>query len=225
MLQKLTRFLGYVVVLAVSLFSLTAVWIIYDGIHDTNGRVDAAVVPGYGEIKDGTMVPSMQERLDAAAKLYHDGDVHSIIVSGVTPDGARGEAEAMASYLKDKNVPSSAVIEVHRGDKADGAMHGVAEVASTQHFFSVVVIDTYYRIVHEKLVLTHEGVKYVGHIHTGDVKKEDVPDIIAEDVAIYKDLNEWYLLPFEKKAGEEGQALGEKLHKDLDATKKIDLTK
>jgi vancomycin permeability regulator SanA len=193
------------------------VWIVYDGIHDDKDHAEVAVVSGYGETKDGNPEPDLQARLDRTAALYADSKFNKVIVSGVSSPGGSDESEAMAHYLEAHQVPSDAIIVDYRGPKAVDSVEGIIRIMKNEHFQTVMVINSYYRLERLKLNLRHEGIKYVEQAHSGEWRKEDLPDVVTEDYKIYNDINTWFLLPTEKiaqeKAKEETKVVEDKLEK------------
>jgi vancomycin permeability regulator SanA len=198
MFRKLFNFIALILAMAVLVFLLTGVWIVYDGTHDNFHRADVALVPGYEETEDGDLSPSLRARLDRAATLYKEGKFPYVVVSGVTPPGENDETDAMAHYLREHGVEASAIIQDHRGEKASDTVDNIVGIMK-KRFNSVIVITDYERITRMKLVLYHEGVLEIGQAHAGDWKKEDTMAVLHEDLLIYQDLNQWYALPAEEK--------------------------
>ena len=224
MLRGLLRLISFLVGMALAGFALTTVWIVYDGIHDDYDHADVALVPGYMEIKDGVLAPALVARLDRAVTLYKAGSCSFIIVSGVTPLNENDETEAMAQYLEAAKVPADAIIQDHRGVKANDTVDNFTRIMKDQRFHSVLLVTDYYRIARLKLVLRHAGVREIEQVHVGEWKKEDNLDILREQIVIYKDLYNWYLLPATAKVSEEtdveAKALKEKVNNGLDSLHK-----
>lgn len=63
-----------------------------------------------GGIENGYPRPHLQDRLDAAAKLYSEGKVHKLLVSGDNRFVEYNEPQAMYNYLiEQKGLPEDAV--------------------------------------------------------------------------------------------------------------------
>lgn len=70
---------------------------------------DAALVLG-AALWDGQPSPALKERLDQAYRLYRDGLVQYLILSGGKGDDGLTEAEGMKRYLVDKGIPSDRLL-------------------------------------------------------------------------------------------------------------------
>ncbi len=224
MIRGLLRLIGYLFALAFASFILMGGWIVYDGIHDDFDHADVAVVPGYAEIKDSALASTLTARLDRAANLYAEGKYTSVIVSGVTPAGEDDETDAMAHYLEAKDVPANAIIQDHRGEKANDTIDNLARIMKDHRFHSVLLVFDYDRLEHVKLVLRHAGIREIEQAHVGEWKKEDSMDILKEDIAIYRDIYHWYVQPtaaeVSEKTSEEEKVLKDKVSTGLDSMHK-----
>ncbi len=112
---------------------------------DATGTASAAVVLGAAQY-DGTPSPVLARRLDMAARLYNEGQVRVVVVTGGGQVGDRTtEAKAGYDYLRDRGVPDEALrLEV------DGTST-YTELAATRRFLAdegindvFVVTDPYH---------------------------------------------------------------------------------
>lgn len=91
-------------------------------------RVDAIVVLGAAQY-DGEPSPVFAGRLDHAALLYEQGRADRILVLGGQQPGDRfTEAEAGATYLVEKGVPSDAIVAVPEGHTTFESLQAAAPV-------------------------------------------------------------------------------------------------
>jgi hypothetical protein len=201
MLRGLLNVVGLVLALAVLIFLLTGVWIVYDGLHDHYQKAEMALVPGYAEIQDGKLSVALTARLDRAAALYAQGVVAHIVVSGVTPPREDDETEAMARYLEGQGVSADAITQVHPAENAGEAADNLA-LFMKDRSKPVVLVADYYRLTRLKLTLWHGGVRGVQQVHIGEWRKEDIMAVLNEDVRFYQEVNQWYVLPAWKKTSE-----------------------
>ncbi|RVU26036.1 hypothetical protein EOT10_10560 [Streptomyces antnestii] len=77
-------------------------------------RTDVAVVFGAG-LWDGEPSPYLAHRLDAAARLYRDGGVRVVLVTGDNSRDDYDEPDAMRAYLTRHGVPGRAVVRDYAG--------------------------------------------------------------------------------------------------------------
>lgn len=96
-------------------FARAASAIVISGLNDSSAYGDLIVVPGNTVAPDGTPVPRLQARLNAALRLYREGRGQRIFVSGGTGKEGFDEAVSMADYLVRHGVPSSAIIKDSHG--------------------------------------------------------------------------------------------------------------
>ncbi|MFY0571972.1 SanA/YdcF family protein [Archangium lansingense] len=78
-------------------------------------QAPVALVYGAGLAPGGVPSPVLAQRLDAAIALYRAGTVDSLLLSGDNSDPFHDETRAMARYVLERGVPSSAVEEDDAG--------------------------------------------------------------------------------------------------------------
>ncbi|CAM5719618.1 hypothetical protein SALBM311S_08427 [Streptomyces alboniger] len=77
-------------------------------------RTEVAVVFGAG-LWDGEPSPYLADRLDAAAKLYREGRIEVVLVTGDNSREDYDEPDAMRTYLKRHGVPDTRVVSDYAG--------------------------------------------------------------------------------------------------------------
>lgn len=77
-------------------------------------RTEVAVVFGAG-LWDGEPSPYLAHRLDAAAKLYHEGRVRALLVTGDNSREDYDEPDAMRAYLTKRGVPDTRIVSDYAG--------------------------------------------------------------------------------------------------------------
>ncbi|WP_189859996.1 SanA/YdcF family protein [Streptomyces poonensis] len=77
-------------------------------------RTDVAVVFGAG-LWDGEPSPYLARRLDAAARLYREGRVEVLLVTGDNSRAEYDEPDAMRAYLTDHGVPDARIVSDYAG--------------------------------------------------------------------------------------------------------------
>jgi vancomycin permeability regulator SanA len=191
----------------------TAVWIVYDGLNDSGGKADCAVVLGAAVRADGQPSPVLRQRLDRAIEVYRAGRVPFIIVSGADQVEGEGfsESGAMAQYLNAHGVSGLAVIEDHHGVNTDATAHDVAELMRQHGFRSVMVVTSYYHITRTKMALKREGIHELAQVHAGVVNKEDAFNIAREVIDIYYHLFKFYIGPAAQKAAVVAKAAAQQI--------------
>jgi vancomycin permeability regulator SanA len=74
-----------------------------------------AIVLGAGLTADGTPMPYLQNRLEDTLRLYREGRVRAILVSGDHGRVEYDEVAAMTTWLVDRGVPAGKVVADHAG--------------------------------------------------------------------------------------------------------------
>ncbi len=77
-------------------------------------HTEVAVVFGAG-LWDGEPSPYLAHRLDAAAKLYHEGRVKVLLVTGDNSREDYDEPDAMRAYLTKRGVPGMRIVSDYAG--------------------------------------------------------------------------------------------------------------
>jgi vancomycin permeability regulator SanA len=183
---------------ALIIFLFTAALVVVDGVTDLGEKADVALVVGHSQDNAG------EHLLDRMVKLFNDGDVQLVIVSGSAP-GIEEAPAGMAKYLVSHGIPSSAIIVDHKGNTDPAAAHDTAEIMKSHHFLSVMIVADYYRMTRMKLALKYEGITEVDKAHVGTFQKKDALEVGHEVVALYDYVAREYLLPAAEKVKEEAQ--------------------
>jgi len=224
MLRRLFRFLLSLFLFEAIAFILLGVWIVYDGSRDNVATVDAVLVPGYAQIKDGLLAPALTASLDRAAQLFNDGKCTYIIVRGITPPGEDDESEAMSRYLQAHSISENNIIQDHPGVKGPESMDTLVDIMKQQSMKSLILVTDYYRLVHLKLVLAHAGEKELGQVHIGEWKKDDLMNVVNEDIACFKAMYDWYIQPEAKilipKITQEAQSIEGSIKNEIQSLRK-----
>jgi vancomycin permeability regulator SanA len=78
-------------------------------------RAPVAIVLGAGLNADGTPKPYLRVRLEDTLRLYQDGRIRAVLVSGDHGQVEYDEVAAMTSWLVDRGVPARKVVADHAG--------------------------------------------------------------------------------------------------------------
>ena len=223
MIRGFFRLVFQLITLAVLVFIGTGVWLVYDGLNDQGDHADCAVVLGHAVKADGQPGPILRARLDRAVKLFRDGEVPLVIVSGASHLDSHDEATSMARYLEEHQVPAEDIVEDHGGLNTDGTARGVAKIMRQRNLHSVMVVSHYYHITRTKLALRHEGITGLSQAHVGAVGKQDAFNVAREVVGIYYYIFKYYLKPAASEASVQAEAVTEQVKDKLNsATDKVE---
>ncbi len=205
MIRRLISLIVKLFTLAIAIFILTVVWIIFDGVTDLGNHSDVALVLGHTDAEPATAKKHKEDRLERAAQLFKDGQFPYIIVSGAAHSGGENEADRMAHGLEVLGIPAGDIIIDPHGDNTETTARNVAEIMKKHGFHSVMIVTDYYHITRTKLALRHEQVTELDTAHAGALRKQDAFPIGREVVALYAYLGKYYLLPAAAKARDEAK--------------------
>ena len=126
----------------------------------------------------------------------------------------------MATYLKDHEVPESAIILDYIEGRGQDEVGHLAAILKQHTFHSVVIVDTYYRITRLKLIYRHAGITDIQQAHSGQLQQGDIAPITVEVIAFYNDLLNFYVVPAAQKAVKEAKSSEGKIQEGADAARK-----
>jgi uncharacterized SAM-binding protein YcdF (DUF218 family) len=78
--------------------------------YNNGQKRDVIIALGYPVKKDGNLSPILRERVNKAAKLYHEGIARVIICTGAAVANDYIEADIMAKALIELGVPDNSII-------------------------------------------------------------------------------------------------------------------
>ncbi len=186
--NKLLRFLRTAILIGISWFLLHAIFITIDGLNDSEGSGDVAIVLGNRVFADGSLASWTQGRVDKALELYREGKVRKIFVSGgLGVEDHYPEGKAMKEYLVRNGVPDSAVIADNGGANTYFTAKDFLEWDKNKEFDTVIIVSQFFHITRSKYILRKLG--YEGEIGSASSEVYHWKDAIGtarEVPAFYK---------------------------------------
>lgn len=137
-----------VVVLLIGLgYYAVSFWQVWStGRADQTRAVDAIVVLGAAQY-DGRPSPQLAARLDHAVELWTDGVAPHVIVTGGNQEGDRfTEASASATYLVDRGVPSSVIVQEDAGSTTYESLERARSLVDDSVQTVLLVTDPYHAL-------------------------------------------------------------------------------
>jgi uncharacterized SAM-binding protein YcdF (DUF218 family) len=127
-----------VIALVITLATAAHVWAYAR--QDNRTDADTILVLGAAQY-NGTPSKWFAARLDHAAELYRQGVApHITTIGGKLEGDAYTEAEAGATYLREKGIPDDAITEVNEGADTLGSAEAFAPVAKENGWGTVLVV-------------------------------------------------------------------------------------
>lgn len=143
-----------VVVLAV-LFPLAQV--AFFGSSDYRARADAAVVFGARVLGDGSLSPSLRDRVQTAVELYQTGLVKRLVMSGAVGESGIDETIAMRDAAERAGVPASAIVLDPKGVDTDATVRNTTAIFERRGMHRVLAVSQGYHLPRVKLAYLAAG--------------------------------------------------------------------
>lgn len=178
--------------IALGIVSVLVVWgivhvgvLLFDGLIDGGKSADVAVVLGNKVNTDGTLSPRLLARTEHAGKLYREGRVKHIIVSGGFGVEGYYEATAMKEYLIRSGIPEEVITADDQGFNTEATVTNVLKMREERGFESVIVVSQYFHIMRTKTYFLGNNLLGVYGSAPKYFEPRDIYSIIREVAAFY----------------------------------------
>ncbi|MGH1480697.1 MAG: YdcF family protein [Geminicoccales bacterium] len=163
---------------AIVLAAITALTI--DGLTDKIARSDVIIVLGNEVLADGTPSDRLAARLDKAHDLFKAEMSEAIIVSSGINAAGYDEADVMTTYLVDRDIPRSAIINDSAGVNTRATGLNAKAIMKDRGWRSAIAVSQYYHISRTKLALRQAGIETVYNAHAEFFELLDIYSIFRE---------------------------------------------
>ena len=147
---------------------------------------DCAIVLGARVWDDGTPSDALADRVDEAIRLYQEGHVRRLLMSGAIDDrNGFSEPAVMKARAMAAGVPSDAVLLDEEGVDTASTVRNSARLAREQAIGSALVVSHYYHEPRLKMLFDRTGMRaYTVPAHMRyRLRKE--PYFIAREIVAY----------------------------------------
>lgn len=158
--------------------------IISDGLIDNASKTRVAVIFGSKVNSDGTLSQRLKARLDAGLKLYKQGLVVELYVSGGLGKEGYYEGDVMADYLILNGVPKNVIQIDNKGTNTRHTALNFRKDYPSES--SVILVTQYFHITRCKLAFIQLGIKDVTAVHAEIFEIRDVYSSLRELAGFYK---------------------------------------
>lgn len=183
---KMLNKLRIAVLLFLAWFFLHCLWVVKDGLHHFTGKADVAIVLGNTVFRDGSLSPWLQGRVDEALKLYHNGQVKKLFVSGGIGTSDYPEGDGMRNYLLAQGVPAEDILVDNYGDNSYLTARNFLSFNRSAHYQSAVVVTSYYHVTRSKYIVKELGFPAVRGDFSRYMTVHDSYGLAREFPAFYK---------------------------------------
>lgn len=123
-------------------------------------RADCAVVFGARVWNDGTPSLALSDRVDESIRLYKQGRVSHLVMSGgVEPENGFSEAEVMRDRAEKAGVPREVILLDEQGVDTARTVRNVAALLRREQLGSALVVSHYYHEPRAKMLFDRAGVR------------------------------------------------------------------
>jgi uncharacterized SAM-binding protein YcdF (DUF218 family) len=129
------------------------------GRADYRRAADAAVVVGCQVHADGTPSEALVDRVDTACRLYREGLVKRIVLSGGPGEGRVSEVEAMRRLVLAQGVPAEALEMDAPGRDTVASVRNTAKLLQERSAACVLVVSHFYDLPRIRLSYRRAGIE------------------------------------------------------------------
>ena len=182
--KKIIRFFSILLFLW---FCIHIIYTIIDGNKDEGESADIAVILGTTVNTDGTLSERLEKRMECGLKLFQDGRIKKIIVSGGLGREGFLEGDKMKEYLIGKGIPDSLVIVDNKGNNTTATVANTLQMRDSLHYNSVIVVSQYFHLTRTKMLFRKEGFENVSSVSPDYSEYRDFYSLFREFFAYYYD--------------------------------------
>jgi len=130
---------------------------IFFGMTDYRAPADVAVVLGARVYDNGSLSPSLDERVRTGVDLYQTGEVSALLMSGGIGANGVDESVAMKRRAVELGVPGDAVLLDNQGVNTDATVADTRRIMRERGWDDVLVVSHFYHLPRIKLAFRVVG--------------------------------------------------------------------
>jgi vancomycin permeability regulator SanA len=131
--------------------------IAFFGTSDYRGKADAAVVFGARVFDNGSLSPSLRDRVATAVDLYQSGMVKQLVMSGGVEPNGTDESIAMRNAAEKAGVPASAILLDPLGMDTDATVRNTITIFKREGVHHALAVSQGYHLPRIKLAFLAAG--------------------------------------------------------------------
>lgn len=158
-----------------------------DGLRDEGRVADVAVVLGSKVNEDGTLSERLRQRLACGLRLYRQGRVRRLLVSGGLGREGYYEGDKMRDYLRQQGVPDSLILVDNHGDSTPATVENTMRLQQALKFDGVIVVSQFYHLTRTKMLFRKQGLLHVGGVAPRYFEWRDWYSLGREFLAYYRE--------------------------------------
>ncbi len=178
----------FVIRILILWFLLHTVYTIVDGLSDDGKSVDVALILGSKVNVDGTLSVRLEKRLECGLKLYKNGRVKKIIVSGGLGKEGFYEGDKMQEYLLNKGVAEADIIVDNYGFNTNASVENAMKIKDSLNFRDIIVVSQYFHLTRTKMLFRKNDFDNVSSVSPKYFELRDIYSMFREFLAFYSEL-------------------------------------
>lgn len=154
--------------------------IAFDGLRDTLGPADLAIVLGNTVNPNGQPSARLQARLDKAVQLYQQGWFTQVLVSGGLGQEGFDEATVMKRYLIEQGLPETHIYIDSVGNTTRDTANNAAKLMQANNWHNALVVSQFFHLPRCKLALHQTGITTIYSAHANFFEPRDFYSTLRE---------------------------------------------
>lgn len=177
---NLKLILGRGLILGSLSYCLAMVVIAIDGLSERYQPADVAIVLGNQVNLDGTPSPRLKSRLDRTVRLYQQGQVKRILVTGGVGKEGFDEAAVMADFLQSQGIPTGAIIQDPKGNNTWASAINAKNLLTCPNGCRVIAVSQFFHLPRTRTALIKVGFREVGTARADYFEFRDIYSLFRE---------------------------------------------
>ncbi len=166
-------------------FILHTITVVIEGTQEDTRDADIGVIFGAKNKMDGSISKSMERRLNIGLRLYREGRVQKLIVSGGKAHEGFCEGDIMQNYLLEHGVRLSDIIVDNNALNTEENVENSLAIMKKNNFKKLIIISQYYHISRIKLMYYKKGFYNLGSSSSHHFNKKYHPAILFREFVGY----------------------------------------
>jgi vancomycin permeability regulator SanA len=166
-------------------FTLHCIYITVDGLTDEGRTADLAVIMGSKVNEDGTLSTRLKRRLACGLKLYLNGRVKRLLVSGGLGKEGFMEGDKMRSFLLKSGVPDSVIIVDNHGHNTIATVTNTLRLKDSLNYKNLIIVSQYFHLTRTKMLFRQQHFTAVSSMSPYYFEIRDIYSLLREFIAYY----------------------------------------
>ena len=166
-------------------FTIHLVYTTVDGLTDKGKTADLAVIMGSKVNEDGTLSTRLERRLACGLKLYLNGRVKRLLVSGGLGKEGFMEGDKMRSFLLKSGVPDSVIIVDNHGHNTLATVTNTLRLKDSLNYKSLIIVSQYFHQTRTKMLFRQQHFTAVSSTSPYYFELRDIYSLSREFIAYY----------------------------------------